>query len=894
MSENAEIPAVPEVRRPLWKKILRFTLWTGGIFVFLILTLSVLTWIFRDDIKKYVFAEACSRVKPEIVVQPSDIDVYIISSFPDVTVQLNNVAAIDTAHHVKNDTLLKAGRIELAFNMLDLFHHNYTIRNITIENGALNLWDDAKGNDNYHFLKEDTAKTTDTSHVDFALEKVQLKNMACSYRDKKSGDYYSVTFTDIFFKGKFTEKNFGFSSDADFLVNKLLYGKNSFFEGDRGNFSVDMDIDRTTNTYSIRKTNIAIEKLSLGVTGSVTETGKKYATDLTVKGEQVELTSVLSLLPVSYHKNIADFESTGEFFVDGTVKGIYSDSSLPVIDSKFGIRNGGTLKRRSGKGELHDISLNGTFTNQKGKDGLVISSFKASGAKSIFSGSFSVLGFAQPKYDAKLSGRIDLGELYDILQPDTLESASGTVNISLEGSGKPSKAGKFTIADFRKFRTQGNMGLANVAVKMKGAKSPVDSINGNLSFDGNNVGISHFTARSEKSDIVIDGTVRNLLGFLFTKKEVLDVSGKFSSNNLDLNAILAENSGETGTTDTTYHLVLPERLKLNLDAAVKKIAFRLFEAENVAGKVSLSGQRLIADPLSLNTMGGSISGSGMIDGTMEDSLLMTCNANISQVDITKLFYEMENFGQGPDDEVITDKNVKGRLTSTVNFASLWGNDLSVNEKKIFTDADVTIEQGELIDFKPLSVLSRFIKLDDLMDVRFKNLHNTITIRNRVISMPKMEISSSAMNVTMSGTHDFDNNVDYHFIVDLDELRANKVKKSKPQNSDFGQEIDDGGHRYRLFIIMKGPIDDPDVKYDSKGFFQQKKEELKQEKQNLRQLLHDEWGIFRDDSAGSTDPKKKGDRKTDDGAGKFILQQSDKPAKTKKKPKDQDLDDSGDY
>lgn len=40
-------------------------------------------------------------------------------------------------------------------------------------------------------------------------------------------------------------------------------------------------------------------------------------------------------------------------------------------------------------------------------------------------------------------------------------------------------------------------------------------------------------------------------------------------------------------------------------------------------------------------------------------------------------------------------------------------------------------------------------------------------------MPKMEINSSAINISMSGSHDFDNNVDYHFIVDLDEIRAKK-------------------------------------------------------------------------------------------------------------------------
>jgi hypothetical protein len=285
----------------------------------------------------------------------------------------------------------------------------------------------------------------------------------------------------------------------------------------------------------------------------------------------------------------------------------------------------------------------------------------------------------------------------------------------------------------------------------------------------------------------------------------------------------------------------------------------------------------------------------MIDGSQNDSLLITCNADISNVNISKLFWQLENFGQEGQDEVITNKNVKGLVTSSVNFASVWGNDLSVNEKKIYTDADVTISQGELIDFKPLEVLSRFIKLEDLKDIKFKKLSNHITIRNRVINLPKMEINSSAINIQMSGTHDFDNNVDYHFIVDLDELRTKKAKAARKENSEFGEEIDDGGHRTRLFISMKGPIDNPEISYDRKGAIQQLKDDLKQEKQDLKNILNDEFGWFKNDKAKAKD---KEDRKKEaSDSKKFILKQDDDTMpvdKKKKKPKDEDLDGSGDY
>ena len=262
----------------------------------------------------------------------------------------------------------------------------------------------------------------------------------------------------------------------------------------------------------------------------------------------------------------------------------------------------------------------------------------------------------------------------------------------------------------------------------------------------------------------------------------------------------------------------------------------------------MRAKKLYASELGFRTMDGRITGSGMIDGTQKDSLLITCSAQISEVNITKLFYTFENFGQKEGDETIGDKNVSGILNSDVTFASTWDKKLNVNEKKIYTFADVQIEKGELKEFKPLESLSRFINIEELKDIKFSELHNTIEIKNRVVNMPKMEIKSSAVDLVVSGTHDFDNMIDYHFIVSLDEIRARKAKTSKKENNEFGEVETDGNKRYKLYVSMKGPIDDPEVKYmDAKGFIEQKREELKQEKQNLKQILRNEFGWFKKDT-----------------------------------------------
>jgi hypothetical protein len=608
-----------------------------------------------------------------------------------------------------------------------------------------------------------------------------------------------------------------------------------------------MNINTHSGTYAITTGELQIAEFMLALSGSVEDKQNNYLLDVLIKGQDVDIASAMSLLPDSARADIAGFESTGEFYFEATVKGLSGDTLTPDVEASFGIRNGATFTRKNSGVTLSDISLTGIYSNTSGSTRLEISEFNAQTAKSKLNGSFAMKG-KNPQYAATLNGSVDLAELQEILKLDTVESMSGKMDIHIDASGAPVDGNSITAADFRKFKTTGEMKLSNAVFGMKNSSLNADSLNGQLAFDGNNVTIKQFSGNYSGSDFVINGSIKNLLGFVFTDEELLGIEGEVTSRNLDLNALLG---GEESTTqaDTSYALALPKRLKLHLGANVRHIEFRRFTADAFTGTVDIRNQTLSASNLSFRTMDGIIAGSGAIDATDRDSLLITCSAKISDVNISKLFYQFENFGQAEGTETIGDKNVSGILNSDVTFASMWDNKLNVNEKKIYTLADVTIEQGELKDFEPLMALSRFINVEDLKDIKFSSLRNKIEIKNRVVTMPKMEIKSSAVDLSMSGTHDFDNMIDYHFVVSLDELRARKAKTSKKENTEFGEEVEeDGTRRYKLYVAMKGPVDNPEISYlDRKGFIEQKKEEIRQEKQNLKEILNKEFGWFKKDS-----------------------------------------------
>ncbi|HTF05929.1 MAG TPA: AsmA-like C-terminal region-containing protein [Bacteroidia bacterium] len=857
-------------RRPWWKKMIRFVVWTGGIVTFLMLSLVVLAFVFEDDIKSYVTDELNTHLNTTIIVAPENINLTFIKDFPQASVEFTNVTALDATAE-KRDTLFSAGEISFSFSILDIFRENYTIRNISLEDGMVDVRIDKNGNDNYHFLKSDSVETAnDSGEVAFALEEIRFSNVDLHYTDTPSESAYKLHVNDLLFTGDFAKGEFDLESEADFRIDELKQKDLSLFKGNYGHLNLGMNINTETGVYAITTGELKIAEFMLDLSGSVEDRKNNYLLDVLVRGKDVDIASAISLAGDSVQADLADIETTGEFYFEATIKGLSGDTLVPDIEAKFGIRNGATLTRKNSGVTLQNISLVGLYTNVE-KSRLEISSFSATTAKSKLSGSFVMRGNEHPDYSAKLNGNIDLSELQKILKLDTVEAMSGKMEIHFDGSGRPAEGAKMTAADFRKFKTSGDVKLNSASIRLKNSSFAPDSLNGQLSFDGNNVGVKQFSGKAAGSDFIISGAIRNLLGYVFTDEEVLNIDGNVTSRNLDLNTLLGGDEN-TQNTDTSYELILPARLKMHLTTSVRHIAFRRFEADAFTGTIDLRNKKLYANDLSLRTMDGLITGSGTIDGTRADSLLITFNSKISQVNISKLFYVFENFGQVEGEETIGDKNVSGILNSDVVFASTWDNKLNVNENKIYTYADVLIEKGELKDFKPLESLSRFINIEELKDIKFNSLHNAIEIKNRVVIMPKMEIQSSAVDLTMSGTHDFDNMIDYHFVVSLDEIRARKAKTSKKENNEFGEEESDGNKRYKLYVSMKGPIDDPAIRYlDAKGFIEQKREEIKEEKQNLKQILRNEFGWFKKDSTlkeKDDDEPKDGKKKKDKGTINF--------------------------
>jgi hypothetical protein len=214
----------------------------------------------------------------------------------------------------------------------------------------------------------------------------------------------------------------------------------------------------------------------------------------------------------------------------------------------------------------------------------------------------------------------------------------------------------------------------------------------------------------------------------------------------------------------------------------------------------------------------------------------------ADLQIESIFKSFENFGQ----ETITAEELSGRLSSVSSFSAQLNPTLSLDVNSLKLSSSMSIDQGRLKDYEPMLALSRFAEVDELKDVRFNKLTNTISIDQGLIRIPEMTISSNVLNMELSGSHSFENEIDYLIRLRLSDVLFSK-RKAQAKNSEFDEflKVEERDDDHRVPISIVGTVDNPSLKVEAQELGKALQTDLQKQKEELKKILKKE------------EPKKKG-------------------------------------
>jgi hypothetical protein len=825
-----------------------------------------LQYLFNGKVKDLFVRELNKQLATEVKV--SDIRLSLFQDFPFASVRFSGVEVAGSSKLDAKAKLLSASLISMKFNIPDLLRNSFSVRYLSISGAAVNIHFFADGSDNFHILKPSTGKENEQFNLN--IKRIELIDTKFSYTDEASQQTASVDISRLLLKGSFKNESFRMEATGSMLVDNYSSGEIVYIKNRGISLKSDIDVDTRKGYYSISDGEISIETLHLNAGGWVINRSGRKEMEIVVAASNTSANKVISLIPDKYRKSLVDYSISGTGDVGLKIKGRYGNGHKPAISAQITLASGEIIHRKTKVG-LESVSFNGSFL--AGEDGkgvnLNIDNLKAILRNGTIAGNISVTGLQFPVIKAAISGSFNLADVKEFLNSDTITQLSGKTSFTGTFSGRIANPGKLSASDFRNSQFMGSCSLSSVTLGLKGYKVPATGLSGILSFNNNDLLVSALSGKFGESDFLIKGSIGNLLSRIFVKGEKLVINGSLVSEKTNWDEISSSSEG-TGE----YNFGIPGDIEIgNLKMDIRNFHFRKFDAKNLTTEITVHNRVLTASNILLQSMQGTVTGKATINASNPSHSLLTCDADVNKVNVNSLFIEFGNFGNTD----LVAENLDGRVTGNILFSGLMYPNLDMDLESIKSHAELVVEDGRLVNYEPMEALSKFLRVDDLKDIRFETLTNQIDIANQIIYIPVMEIKSSALNLTLMGTHTFDNELNYHFSIALADILASKFRKKNPgfdRQEEFGPIAEDNKGKTMIFVSMTGTVDEPVFSYDKKAVREKIGTEMQSQRSELKQVLNKELQWLGGDTLAKSKRLKEKEIQKKQEDGKFVIEWDD--------------------
>jgi hypothetical protein len=826
------------------KRARRIFLWIASSLVALALLFAAAGWIvsysFEEEVRTLFVREVNKRINTEIAVKRIHLSVF--RHFPYASVSFYEVTIKDPLLKGLKTYLLKANEVSLEFSIADLLRSNFSISRMRLQDADLRLHVYPDGSDNFHILK--ASKNTGSDNFKFDIRKMIISRTNVAYLNEAAGQDYLVEVGEAIFSGMFSQDKYDLELQGNVLFKKII-SQGTTFTGDRkANLDLLFSVDNNTGQYTLHKGDLDLGNLNFGITGGFIYTSSNKQMNIAVQSSEANLKDLLKELPPAYRKYFREYKADGKFVFKLNANGQFGGNNLPALTASFSLKDG-SLKRISTGIALRDLNFDGQFNgSQSGKAGTIfIRNLSASLQGGTIKGNLKLFDFGNPMLEGNIVADANLTAIYGFIPVGYLTALSGKARINASFVGRANEGSTANSAIHMITKATGTIALSGASAAIKGSSIPVSDINGEFVFNNNDLRVNRLTGRYGSSDFSVQGAFRNFMACLLKPTLLWQLDARLSAGTINWDEVMAGNqTDETGPPA----LHIPANLTLNLDATISKLIYRSFTAHQIHGQLDLKNGTLTATQLSFDAMKGRVTAEGTIDGLVQQHGRTRCHAHLENVDITQMFQEFGDFGN----TTITAKNLEGRLTTNLDFAARWIPGPYIDVASAALEADVVVENGRLKDYQPMQSLSKYLRVEDLSDIRFSTLTNRIEIANKIVYIPQMEIHSSALDLNLYGKHGFDNSIEYHFRILLSQLLSRKAHKNNPDlqvGDAIGKVQDDGLGRTTLYLILTGTVDEPIFKYDKKDVKAKIASDFKKERQNLKNILRSEFAPGRKDS-----------------------------------------------
>ena len=775
--------------------------------------------LYDKEIKDIALKQINNQLISPMIIQ--NIELSAFNYFPAISLQFSNLLIKDPL--ANNDTLLFAKNAFLNFDAYDLINKKYIVRKLVLKNGSLAAKVSSDGKENFDvFISKDKSEN---NNFKFSLEQLTLKDFSVNYQNIPLSQQYDFTISDSKLKGQFSNQEYDLNILSSMSVNKFDLEGVNYISSKNANTEIILQVKNDPFSLVIKKGKLKIADMNFFLEGDY-KSSNKDRINLNIKGNQIQISEIFSILPLDYASIKTKYSSEGIFNFDGNLNGEINNKQPLSFFVNFNAENA-TLKDKLNNIQLEKIDLSGTFNNKE--QNLKIINFSALMNDKIMRGNLEIDNFKTPTYFLNIEGLFDLNKIpfFTTLKDFSLDGETA-IEMETKITTKNDKlffenldgnivSEKINI-EYLPLKTQlelndfeADISKKNMDITVQKSFFNEDEFSMNLNFMDWN---KWFQADSKKIkcnyDLKLDKF--HLDDFL----EIFDSKDSSKTDyQIDLEGAIAAN--ELYYDNLKFFNISSKRLKINKSIEVKNLFMESYDGEILLNIYN-------ADLNSDNQ-------NWLIDG------------ELSSLNIKQLMKSFNDF----DQDYIKNEHISGSISSDFNsqliFDSLnnWDFQNSSIESKNTFKGIVLLEYPFLYDILKVfenSVITRNI-IDinhyekNLHKVVFKDFKSTIIFSDGITEIDKTNFENDVLDFSFYGNYNLENLVDYHLSFNW----ADIVRKKKSK-SDIVQENPVKGKQ--LYLKISGPVEDLSYGFDKAEIKKERKEIISNEKEIIKDIIKGDY------------------------------------------------------
>lgn len=747
------------------KKVLKIF---GITIVVILILLFTAPFLFKNQIKTKVTEAINENLNATVAFD--DVDLGFFKNFPNANISLSNLSVINKAPFI-GDTLIYAKDMSFKMSLKELFKGENEAKNISginINNALINIIIDKNGIGNYDVaLKKQEEESSKSESKPFALSinQYSLENIKFRFNDQKanmkvninelnhsgSGDLTS----DVVDLDTKTSLKLDFENGGVKLINNVAL-----------NLDAILSMDMKNSKYTFKDNELLINQLPLNFKGFVQLIKEDILMDMSFETPSSSFQNFLALIPEAYSGNIKDVKTTGDFSIKGNVKGKKTATLIPTFNINIASNNASFQYPDLPKA-VKNIVIDTKIINATGlmNDTYIdMNKLSFSIDQDVFDSKFSVKNFTEnPLIDFVAKGVINLANVSKAYPVQLEKPLTGILNANV--------AAKFDMnsvkeKQYQNIQNSGNMSITGFNYESPEMAKPFKINKAAITFNTGNVQLNTFDAKTGDSDMLVNGSLENIYGFMLNNQELKGVFN-MTSNKIIVSDFMAPSKPqvtEEGTKKTTESVKIPAFLNCTVNAKAKTVIYDNLTMQNVSGTMKIQDQSIQLQNVLSNIFNGSIGFNGLVS-TKNEKPNFNMDMKLNAVDILQSFTQVEMLKKiAPIAGIIN-----GKLNSTVKFS---GN----LDPKEFTP-DINSMSGDLLGqlfgtsineekSTLLKGLSSNIKFIDVNKLSLNDVKASLRFQDGKVQLKPTTIKYQDVNIEVGGTHGFDQAMNYNVKFDV--------------------------------------------------------------------------------------------------------------------------------